>query len=128
MVEGHGVKKTILVVEDNPKNMRLMRMILSANGYDVLEATDGEEGLKMAQEGRPDLIVLDIQLPKMEGTEVAKRLRAMPEFDGIPLIALTAYAMKGDQERILEAGFDSYMSKPIDTRELPSLVAQMLSR
>lgn len=128
MVEGHGVKKTILVVEDNPKNMRLMRMILSANGYDVLEATDGEEGLKMAQEGRPDLIVLDIQLPKMEGTEVAKRLRAMPEFDGIPMIALTAYAMKGDQERILEAGFDSYMSKPIDTRELPSLVAQMLSR
>ncbi|MDY6906801.1 MAG: response regulator [Chloroflexota bacterium] len=122
------MKKTILVVEDNPKNMRLMRMILSANGYDVLEATDGEEGLKMAQEGRPDLIVLDIQLPKMEGTEVAKRLRAMPEFDGIPLIALTAYAMKGDQERILEAGFDSYMSKPIDTRELPSLVAQMLSR
>lgn len=127
-MEGHGVKKTILVVEDNPKNMRLMRMILSANGYDVLEATDGEEGLKMAQEGRPDLIVLDIQLPKMEGTEVAKRLRAMPEFDGIPMIALTAYAMKGDQERILEAGFDSYMSKPIDTRELPSLVAQMLSR
>lgn len=128
MVEGRGVKKTILVVEDNPKNMRLMRMILNANGYNVLEATDGEEGLKMAQEGRPDLIVLDIQLPKMEGTEVAKRLRAMPEFDGIPLIALTAYAMKGDQERILEAGFDSYMSKPIDTRELPSLVAQMLSR
>jgi two-component system cell cycle response regulator DivK len=120
--------KKILIVEDNPANMRLIRMVLKTNGYSVLEATDGEEALTVATTGRPDLIVMDIQLPKMDGLEVTKKLRQAPEFRQTPIIALTASAMDGDRERIIAAGCDEYISKPVNTRRFPMLVAEMLRR
>ena len=101
-------------------------MTLRAGGYTLLKATDGEEALDMAIREQPDLIVMDIQLPRLSGLEVTERLRGMPEFDHIPIIALTAYAMKGDGEEFIGAGCDAYLSKPIDTRELPNLIAEML--
>jgi CheY-like chemotaxis protein len=120
--------KKILIVEDNPANMRLIRMVLKTRGYSVLEATDGEEALTVATTGRPDLIVMDIQLPKMDGLEVTKKLRQAPEFRQTPIIALTASAMDGDRERIIAAGCDEYISKPVNTRRFPVLVAEMLRR
>ena len=120
--------KKILIVEDNPTNLRLIRMVLINKGYSVLEATDGEEALLVAIEGRPDLIVMDIQLPKMDGLEVTKRLRQTSYFRRVPIIALTASAMEGDREKIIAAGCDEYISKPVDTRHFPLLVAEMLQR
>ena len=122
-----ALKDKILIVEDNPQNMRLIEMVLKARDYALLKATDGEEALDIATRERPDLIIMDIQLPKMSGLEVTKRLRQMPEFSHIPIIALTAYAMKGDEEKFIEAGCDAYLSKPINTRELPKVIAGMLS-
>ena len=120
--------KKILIVEDNPTNLRLIRMVLRNKGYSVLEATDGEEALLVAIEGRPDLIVMDIQLPKMDGLEVTKRLRQTSYFRRVPIIALTASAMEGDREKIIAAGCDEYISKPVNTRRFPLLVAEMLRR
>jgi CheY-like chemotaxis protein len=125
--EGRALKK-ILIVEDNPKNMRLIKMVLGNKGYSLLEATDGEEALAIAIEGRPDLIIMDIQLPKMDGLEVTRRLRQTPGFSQVPIIALTASAMEGDRDKIIKAGCDVYVSKPIDTHQLPELVAEMLRR
>jgi CheY-like chemotaxis protein len=122
------VLKKILIVEDNPTNLRLIRMVLRNKGYSVLEATDGEEALLVAIEGRPDLIVMDIQLPKMDGLEVTKRLRQTSYFRQVPIIALTASAMEGDREKIIAAGCDEYISKPVNTRRFPLLVAEMLRR
>lgn len=101
-------------------------MVLGNKGYSLLEATDGEEALAVAIEGRPDLIIMDIQLPKMDGLEVTRRLRQTPEFSQVPIIALTASAMEGDREKIIAAGCDKYISKPINTRQLPEVVAEML--
>lgn len=120
------MKEKILIVEDNPRNMRLLKMTLGARGYTLLEATDGGEALDMAIREQPDLIIMDIQLPKVNGLAVTKKLREIPEFRHIPIIAITAYAMKGDRERVIRAGCDAYLPKPINTRELPRVVAQML--
>ena len=120
------MKEKILIVEDNVQNMRLMEMTLRDGSYILLKATDGEEALEVAIREQPDLIIMDIQLPKLSGVEVVKRLRQMPEFSSVPIIALTAYAMKGDKEKFIEAGCDAYLSKPINTRELPKIVADML--
>jgi len=106
--------------------MRLVKMVLGNKGYSLLEATDGEEALAVAIEGRPDLIIMDIQLPKMDGLEVTRRLRQTPEFSQVPIIALTASAMEGDREKIIAAGCDKYISKPINTRQLPEVVAEIL--
>jgi CheY-like chemotaxis protein len=122
------VSKKILVVEDNPTNMRVIRMVLRSMGYRLLEATDGEEALVVAMEGRPDLIVMDIQLPKIDGLEVTRRLRQSTEFRETPIIALTASAMEGDREKVIAAGCDEYISKPVNTRQFPQLVAEMLQR
>jgi two-component system cell cycle response regulator DivK len=122
------VLKKILIVEDNPTNMRLIRMVLRNKGYSVLETTDGEEALAVAMKERPDLIVMDIQLPKMDGLEVTRRLRQIPHFSQTPIIALTASAMEGDRERIIASGCDEYISKPVNTRRFPQLVAEMLRR
>ena len=119
--------KKILIVEDNLRNMRLIEMLLRSKGYTLLQATDGEEALEIAVRDKPDLIMMDIQLPKIDGLEVTRRLRQMPAFNHIPIIAVTAYAMKGDKEKVIEAGCDAYLSKPVNTRELPGLVAEMLS-
>jgi len=115
-------------VEDNPLNMKLLEILLRPKSYTLLEAVDGEEALDMAIRELPDLIVMDIQLPKMSGLEVTKKLRQMPVFNSIPIIALTAYAMKGDKERYIEAGCDAYLSKPINTRKLPEMISRMLQQ
>ncbi len=120
------LKEKILVVEDNTQNMRLTEMTLGAMGYILLKATDGEEALDMALTERPDLIIMDMQLPKLSGLEVTRRFRQLPEFSHVPILALTAYAMKGDREKFLEIGCDAYLSKPISTRELPEIIAEML--
>ena len=115
-------------MEDNPLNMKLLEILLRPKSYTLLEAVDGEEALDMAIRELPDLIVMDIQLPKMSGLEVTKKLRQMPVFNSIPIIALTAFAMKGDKERFIEAGCDAYLSKPINTRELPEMISRMLQQ
>jgi len=120
------VKEKILIVEDSPPNMRLIEMTLRLKGYELLEATDGEEALNMAISQKPDLIIMDLNLPKVSGLEVTKRLRQMPAFNHIPIIAVTAHAMKGDKEKIIEAGCDAYLPKPINTHQLPRVVAEML--
>jgi len=117
----------ILIVEDNVQNRILMRQILTPHGYDVLEATDGLMGLEMAREHMPDLILLDIQMPVMSGFMVIRELRNHPEFKKIKAIAVTSFAMKGDREKALQAGFDEYVTKPIDTRTFPELVRQVMS-
>jgi len=120
------MKEKILIVEDNPQSMRLIEMVLRAKGYTLVKAIDGEEALDVAVEERPDLIIMDIQLPKLNGLEVTKRLRETSAFSHIPIIAITAYAMKGDKEKAINAGCDAYLTKPINTRELPGVIAQML--
>ena len=118
----------ILVVEDNEQNRILMRQILTHFGYEVLEATDGLTGLEMARAHMPALILLDIQMPVMNGFMVIRELRNNPELRKIKAIAVTSFAMKGDREKALQAGFDEYVTKPIDTRKFPKLVKQVLSR
>jgi CheY-like chemotaxis protein len=117
----------ILVVEDNDKNRRLIRDILLYYGYEVIEAGDGAEGARLAKEHLPALILLDIQMPVMNGFAALHVLREAPETKNIKVIAMTSFAMTGDRERILDAGFDDYISKPIDTRQLPRLVERMLA-
>ncbi len=122
------MKEKILIVEDNPLNMRLIEMILRTKSYTLLKATNVEEAVEVAVREQPDIIILDIQLPDVSGLEVARRLKETLASSHIPIIAITAYAMKGDKERIIEAGCDAYLSKPINTRELPRTVAEMLLR
>ncbi|HEY50205.1 MAG TPA: response regulator [Dehalococcoidia bacterium] len=114
-----------MIVEDNPQNMKLLEILLRKS-YVLLQAHDGEEALDMATREQPDLIVMDMQLPEMSGIEVTRRLRQMPVFSHTPIIALTAYAMRGDRERFLEAGCNAYLPKPISTRELPVMIERML--
>jgi two-component system cell cycle response regulator DivK len=118
----------ILVVEDNEQNRILMRQILTHHGYEVLEATDGLMGLEMARAHMPALILMDIQMPVMNGFMVIRELRNHPELGMIKVIAVTSFAMKGDREKALQAGFDEYVTKPIDTRTFPELVKLVLSR
>jgi two-component system cell cycle response regulator DivK len=116
----------ILIVEDNAQNRLLMVDILTAQGCDVLEAKNGAEGIQLAREHKPDLILLDMQMPVMDGLQAARLLKADPETKSIKILAVTSFAMKGDRERILAAGCDEYMAKPIDTRLLPVLVRRLL--
>jgi two-component system cell cycle response regulator len=118
--------KKILVIEDNEQNRILMRQILKYNGYEVLEAVDGAAGLAMARERMPDLILLDLQMPVMGGFAVIRELRGTPELSKLKVIAVTSFAMKGDREKALEAGFDEYVTKPIDTRKFIELVKNIL--
>jgi two-component system, cell cycle response regulator DivK len=106
--------KKVLVVEDNEKNRYLISFLLKGAGYDVIEAITGEEGTKKAIQERPDLILMDIQLPGIDGYETTRRIRASPEGTKIPIIALTSYAMSGDRERALAAGCTGYIEKPIN--------------
>ena len=118
----------ILITEDNPRNMRLMEAVLRPHGYTILKAADGEEALEVTIREKPALILLDMRLPKLSGLEVTRRLKQMPGLANIPIVAVTAYAMKGDKEKFIEAGCDTYLAKPINTRELPGVVAEMLAR
>lgn len=116
----------ILVVEDNRDNMILIVDILSSFDYEVLQATDGEQGVEMANAEKPDLILMDLSLPRMDGWTATRYIKANPELKQIPIIALTAHAMVGDRERALEAGCDEYISKPINLPELTTKVAQFI--
>jgi two-component system, cell cycle response regulator DivK len=117
----------ILYVEDNPRNMRLVRKFLQHAGYEVLEASQGLTGLKIAEEQRPDLILMDINLPDIDGLEATRRLKANPDLAHIPVIALTANAMHGDKERCLAGGCNGYIPKPISKDDLLSVVAEFLN-
>ena len=112
----------ILVVEDNEKNMKLFRDVLGATGYLTIEARTGARAVELAAEHRPDLVLMDIQLPDMNGVEALSRLRAGEHTAPIPVLALTAQAMHGDRERFLAAGFDAYISKPVNVVELVETV------
>lgn len=113
----------ILIVEDNLKNLKLIRDLLQFKGYQTIEAETAEAGIDLARERRPALILMDIQLPGMDGREAMKTLKADGATNEIPIIALTASAMKGDRERLLTDGFDGYIAKPIDIKEVPKIVA-----
>ena len=117
----------ILVVEDNPLNLKLVRDVLTAFGYDVVAAQSGEEGVELAGRCDPDLVLMDLQLPGIDGYEALRLLRMDPQLGGVPVVALTAFAMREDRERTASAGFDGYLSKPISVRELPSQVGDFLS-
>jgi two-component system cell cycle response regulator DivK len=119
---------TVLIVEDNPRNLKLVRDVLGHAGYETLEATDAEAALELACERHPDLVLMDINLPGMTGVEALARLRADAATASIPVAALTAYAMKDDRARILAAGFDGYLEKPVDVRALPAQVEALLHR
>jgi two-component system cell cycle response regulator DivK len=114
----------ILVVEDNQKNMKLFRDVLQAAGYRTLEATTGARAVELATEHEPDLVLMDIQLPDIDGVEALRRLRANARTASTPVLALTAQAMEGDRERFLAAGFDGYVSKPVNIVELVATVRQ----
>jgi len=114
----------VLVVEDNEKNMKLFRDVLQASGYRLLEATTGERAMALAAEHQPNLVLMDIQLPDIDGVEALGRLRADARTASIPVVALTAQAMHGDRERFLDAGFDAYISKPVDVVEFVKTVKQ----
>ncbi len=119
--------KLILIVEDEPKNLTLLRDLLQVSGYSTIEATDGKQGVELAKTKKPDLILMDVQMPEMDGLEATRILKADATTSNIPVLALTSYAMKGDKERILEAGCDGYLAKPIDIKELLKIVAEYLS-
>jgi two-component system cell cycle response regulator DivK len=117
----------ILIVEDEPRNMKLLRDLLQKFGYQILEAPDGEVGVKMAAEKIPDLILMDIMMPKMDGLEATRIIKADEKTRHIPIIALTSYAMKGDREKTIEAGCDEYIAKPIDIQDLLKTVKSFLT-
>ena len=122
------MSKRILYIEDNPDNRLLIRRVLQAEGYEVLEAVDGQSGLQRAAEVQPDLILMDINLPEIDGYEVTARLKQLPGLSRIPIIAVTANVMKGDREKTLAAGCDGYIQKPIDIDLLPGQIERFLKK
>jgi two-component system cell cycle response regulator DivK len=114
----------VLVVEDNERNMKLFRDVLQASGYATIEATTGEEAVELARSHGPTLVLMDVQLPGIDGVETLSRLREDERTAAIPVLALTAQAMSGDRERFLQAGFDGYLSKPVDVLELIQTVQE----
>ena len=119
--------KTVLVVEDNDLNMKLFHDLLEAHGYNILQTKDGMEALRMAREHRPDLILMDIQLPEVSGLEVTKWIKEDDELKSIPVVAVTAFAMKGDEEKIREGGCEAYISKPISVANFLETVEKYLN-
>jgi two-component system cell cycle response regulator DivK len=115
----------ILVVEDNPKNLKLVRDVLTYFGYEVIEATTGEDGVRLAHERSPDLILMDLQLPGIDGAEALRQIRAA-EDSQVPVVAVTAFAMNDDRKRAFASGFDGYVEKPISVRALPQQVSDFL--
>ena len=120
--------RRILVVEDNELNLKLVRDVLSHAGYQVFEARTGEQGVQLAEELLPDLILMDLQLPGIDGTEALRQLRSSSRTHGVSVVAVTAFAMAEDRERAFRSGFDGYVEKPISVRELPSQVRELLER
>lgn len=119
--------KRILVVEDHEDNRRILRDLLTSAGYEIVEATAGEEGVTLAERHVPDLILMDIQLPGLDGYEATRRIKANPALAHIPIIAVTSYALSGDDVKALQAGCDGYIAKPYSPRELLAKVRQYLA-
>jgi two-component system cell cycle response regulator DivK len=120
------MSKTVLIVEDNELNMKLFNDLLEAHGYSTVGTRNGVEAMDLARRHRPDLILMDIQLPEVSGLDVTRALKADPELKAIPVIAVTAFAMKGDEERIREGGCEAYLSKPISVSKFLETVRQFL--
>jgi two-component system, cell cycle response regulator DivK len=125
-VEDPGLAKTVLIVEDNELNMKLFHDLLEAHGYRTLGTRNGAEAFDLARDHRPDLILMDIQLPEVSGLEVTRWLKDDPELSAIPIVAVTAFAMRGDEERILEGGCEAYLSKPISVGKFLETVRHFL--
>ena len=123
---GHDSTKKVLIVEDNPLNMKLFNDLLEAHGYFTLQTRDGVEALRMARQHRPDLILMDIQLPEVSGLEVTKWLKEDDDLRAIPVIAVTAFAMKGDEEKIRDGGCEAYIAKPISVASFMRTVERFL--
>jgi len=124
---GNSAGKCVLIVEDNELNMKLFHDLLEAHGYQTLQTKDGMEALKLAREHRPDLILMDIQLPEVSGLEVTKWIKEDEELKSIPIIAVTAFAMKGDEEKIREGGCEDYLAKPISVTKFLQAVQRFLN-
>jgi two-component system cell cycle response regulator DivK len=122
------VTGVVLIVEDNERNLKLVRDVLGFAGFETLEARDAEAGIELARTARPDVVLMDINLPGLNGFEALAALRADAATAAIPVLAVTAYAMKDDRARILAAGFDGYLEKPIDVRALPGQVEALIAR
>jgi two-component system cell cycle response regulator DivK len=117
----------VLVVEDNERNLKLVRDVLEYAGYQVVEATTGEQGVELARTASPDLVLMDLQLPGIDGAEALRRIRESRDPDRIPVVAVTAFAMQDDRDRAIDAGFDGYLQKPLSVRELPNQVQRFLT-
>jgi two-component system cell cycle response regulator DivK len=117
----------VLVVEDNERNLKLVRDVLQYAGYEIIEASTGEEGVELAQSRSPDVILMDLQLPDIDGMEALRRIRKSPVTADVPVVAVTAFAMQDDRARVFDAGFDGYLEKPLSVRELPAQVQQFLT-
>jgi CheY-like chemotaxis protein len=122
------VRVRVLAVDDNALNLKLLKVLLTQHGYDVVTAVDATSMLDAMATARPELILLDLQLPGTDGFEIARRLKADPATSSIPIVAVTAFAMVGDEDRALNAGCDAYVRKPIDIKTLPPLIASLLQR
>ncbi len=118
--------KKILIIEDNEQNRVLMRMIIKPLQCEILEAENGEQGIRLAKEQNPDLVLMDLQMPKMDGLTATKIIKNDPETKDIKIIAVTSYAMKGDREKALSAGADDYISKPVDIHTLTAMIRRHL--
>ena len=118
--------KTVLIVEDNELNMKLFNDLLEAHGYITLKTSDGAEALDLARQHHPDLVLMDIQLPRVSGLEVTRQIKADEKLKGIPVIAITAFAMKGDEEKIREGGCEDYMAKPISVTKFIETVQKYI--
>jgi len=121
------MKKCILVVEDQEDNRRILRDLLTSNGYDLVEAENGEQALEMAERRRPDLILMDVQIPLLDGYEVTRRLKADPVLRAIPIIVVTSYALSGDESKARAAGCNGYVSKPYSTRQLLAKIREYVA-
>jgi two-component system cell cycle response regulator DivK len=121
-------RSLILIIEDNPRNLKLARDILNHAGYRTLEAENAEDGLALARAEQPQLVLMDVQLPGMDGVQALGRLRADPVTADLRVVALTAFAMKDDRNRFLAAGFDGYLEKPLNVHEFPSQIAALVAR
>ena len=122
------MSKKILVVEDTEDNRQILRDLLGMAGYDMVEAHDGAEGVAKAAEHRPDLILMDIQMPVMDGYEATRRIKANPELKAIPIIAVTSYALSGDEQKTRDAGCDAYIAKPYSPRQMLAKVKEILGQ
>ena len=120
-------RKTVLVIEDNEMNMKLVRVLLQMGEYDILEAVDAESGIPLARAHKPDLVLMDVHLPGMDGLSATRIIKEDPALKRIPVIALTSYAMEGDEKKAIEAGCDGYITKPIDTRTFLDTIRKFIN-